>query len=307
MRSASARQPRQLFIFEFHFQRRMKPRGELPHVILPVRFRGKISALAPTRTEIVQEWLAGLRRRDDQRQRGRRRESPDRRTPRSWSPAGDRFRKEDGTKWSSRREWIRKAKQAYIEYAAAFPYATFLVRQEADKNMLFRSFLDESRSNIKTRTEDHRREDHAARVHGVVPMSLHEDVTGRSPDVMRGDPDPVRIGSRPKTGAPGIVFVPPHPMSGNPDVIRIRGNADGALLERVRRLLRQVSDLRDLAFAPESGDPLRAAVGLRPIAGHPLDAGVRLGQDEPPGPAGRPPPGHGADGRRDGATRNRLI
>jgi len=66
MRSASARQPRQLFIFEFHFQRRMKPRGELPHVILPVRFRGKISALAPTRTEIVQEWLAGLRRRDDQ-------------------------------------------------------------------------------------------------------------------------------------------------------------------------------------------------------------------------------------------------
>jgi len=45
------------------------------------------------------------------------------------------------------REWIRKAKQAYIEYAAAFPYATFLVRQEADKNMLFRSFLDESRSN----------------------------------------------------------------------------------------------------------------------------------------------------------------
>ncbi|OCK82495.1 hypothetical protein K432DRAFT_402862 [Lepidopterella palustris CBS 459.81] len=45
------------------------------------------------------------------------------------------------------REWIRKAKQAYIEYAAAFPYATFLVRQEADKNMLFRAFLDETRSN----------------------------------------------------------------------------------------------------------------------------------------------------------------
>lgn len=43
------------------------------------------------------------------------------------------------------REWIRKAKQAYIEYAAAFPYASFLVRQEADKNMLFRTFLDEAR------------------------------------------------------------------------------------------------------------------------------------------------------------------
>ncbi|OAL43693.1 hypothetical protein IQ07DRAFT_551712 [Pyrenochaeta sp. DS3sAY3a] len=45
------------------------------------------------------------------------------------------------------REWIRKAKQAYIEYAAAFPYASFLVRQEADRNMLFRAFLDEVRNN----------------------------------------------------------------------------------------------------------------------------------------------------------------
>jgi hypothetical protein len=44
------------------------------------------------------------------------------------------------------REWIRKAKQAYIDYAAAFPYASFLVRQEADKNMLFRVFLDEARA-----------------------------------------------------------------------------------------------------------------------------------------------------------------
>jgi hypothetical protein len=45
------------------------------------------------------------------------------------------------------REWIRKAKQAYVEYAAAFPYATFLVRQEADKNILFRTFLNEAQTN----------------------------------------------------------------------------------------------------------------------------------------------------------------
>ncbi|KAK7192323.1 hypothetical protein DPSP01_004914 [Paraphaeosphaeria sporulosa] len=45
------------------------------------------------------------------------------------------------------REWIRKAKQAYIEYSSSFPYANFLVRQEADKNMLFRTFLDEARNN----------------------------------------------------------------------------------------------------------------------------------------------------------------
>ncbi|KAF1957949.1 hypothetical protein CC80DRAFT_534442 [Byssothecium circinans] len=40
------------------------------------------------------------------------------------------------------REWIRKAKQAYIEYSSAFPYATFLMRQEKDKNLLFGKFLD---------------------------------------------------------------------------------------------------------------------------------------------------------------------
>ncbi|KAF7864514.1 hypothetical protein EAF04_006646 [Stromatinia cepivora] len=45
------------------------------------------------------------------------------------------------------REWIRKAKSAYIEYAAGFPYATYLVRREADRNLLFRQFLDQARDN----------------------------------------------------------------------------------------------------------------------------------------------------------------
>ncbi|KAF2834967.1 hypothetical protein M501DRAFT_943033 [Patellaria atrata CBS 101060] len=45
------------------------------------------------------------------------------------------------------REWIRKAKHAYIEYAAAYPSADFQIRQEADRNMLFRSFLDQTRGN----------------------------------------------------------------------------------------------------------------------------------------------------------------
>jgi hypothetical protein len=48
------------------------------------------------------------------------------------------------------REWIRKAKHAYIEYAASFPYATFLVRQEADKNMLFRAFLNEAQTDRRS-------------------------------------------------------------------------------------------------------------------------------------------------------------
>jgi hypothetical protein len=45
------------------------------------------------------------------------------------------------------REWIRKARTAYIEYAAGFPYAVYLVRREADRNLLFRQFLDQAREN----------------------------------------------------------------------------------------------------------------------------------------------------------------
>jgi hypothetical protein len=45
------------------------------------------------------------------------------------------------------REWIRKARTAYIEYASGFPYATYLVRREADRNILFRQFLDQARDN----------------------------------------------------------------------------------------------------------------------------------------------------------------
>ncbi|KAF1988900.1 hypothetical protein K402DRAFT_22308 [Aulographum hederae CBS 113979] len=40
------------------------------------------------------------------------------------------------------REWIRKAKNAYIAYAAAFPRATFKIREEKEKNMLFKNFID---------------------------------------------------------------------------------------------------------------------------------------------------------------------
>ena len=49
------------------------------------------------------------------------------------------------------REWIRKAKTAYIEYAASFPNATFLVRQESDRNLLFRQFLDQMRENERSK------------------------------------------------------------------------------------------------------------------------------------------------------------
>ena len=49
------------------------------------------------------------------------------------------------------REWIRKAKAAYIDYAANLPNATFLMRRESERNVLFRQFLDQMRDNERSR------------------------------------------------------------------------------------------------------------------------------------------------------------
>ena len=40
------------------------------------------------------------------------------------------------------REWIRKAKTAYLDYASQFPQASYKVRQEKDRNAMFRQFLE---------------------------------------------------------------------------------------------------------------------------------------------------------------------
>ncbi|OJD23581.1 hypothetical protein ACJ73_05063 [Blastomyces percursus] len=45
------------------------------------------------------------------------------------------------------REWIRRAKAAYIDYAATFPNANYLVRREAEANLIFRQFLNQARDN----------------------------------------------------------------------------------------------------------------------------------------------------------------
>lgn len=45
------------------------------------------------------------------------------------------------------REWIRKAKAVYIDYAATFPNANYLVRREAEKNVVFKQFLNQAREN----------------------------------------------------------------------------------------------------------------------------------------------------------------
>jgi len=45
------------------------------------------------------------------------------------------------------RDWIRKAKVAYIDYASNYPNSNFLMRQEDQRNMLFHSFLEGARNN----------------------------------------------------------------------------------------------------------------------------------------------------------------
>ncbi|KAL9634722.1 MAG: hypothetical protein Q9204_002879 [Flavoplaca sp. TL-2023a] len=49
------------------------------------------------------------------------------------------------------REWVRKAKATYIGYAEDFPKASSLVRHEADRNILFRQFLDQMRENERSK------------------------------------------------------------------------------------------------------------------------------------------------------------
>ncbi|KAF4978498.1 hypothetical protein FZEAL_5144 [Fusarium zealandicum] len=41
------------------------------------------------------------------------------------------------------REWIRKARSIYVEYASAYPNAVYSVRRESERNILFKRFLDE--------------------------------------------------------------------------------------------------------------------------------------------------------------------
>ncbi|KAI7330875.1 hypothetical protein KC315_g5438 [Hortaea werneckii] len=48
------------------------------------------------------------------------------------------------------RQWIRKAKQAYLDYAGGFPSANFLVRQELDRNIDFRIFIDRASKDKRT-------------------------------------------------------------------------------------------------------------------------------------------------------------
>ncbi|KAL6250081.1 Rho guanine nucleotide exchange factor [Rhinocladiella similis] len=48
------------------------------------------------------------------------------------------------------REWIRKARPVYVEYASNFPRADYLMRREAERNFHFKSFLDHARDDKRS-------------------------------------------------------------------------------------------------------------------------------------------------------------
>lgn len=52
------------------------------------------------------------------------------------------------------REWVRKARVAYVDYASAFPYGRFLVKKEAEKNFLFKQFLEDNRAHPRSQRLD---------------------------------------------------------------------------------------------------------------------------------------------------------
>ncbi|KIV91186.1 hypothetical protein PV10_05750 [Exophiala mesophila] len=52
------------------------------------------------------------------------------------------------------REWIRKARPIYVEYAASFPRADYLMRREAERNLHFKNFLDQAQNDARSKKLD---------------------------------------------------------------------------------------------------------------------------------------------------------
>ncbi|TQV93331.1 hypothetical protein V2A60_010242 [Cordyceps javanica] len=52
------------------------------------------------------------------------------------------------------REWIRKAKKVYVEYASGYPRAAQMVRKESDRNLLFKKFLEDKQKHKSSLKQD---------------------------------------------------------------------------------------------------------------------------------------------------------
>ena len=52
------------------------------------------------------------------------------------------------------REWIRKAKSDYVEYATGYPRAVYMMRKEEERNVLFKRFLEEKQKHKAMSRQD---------------------------------------------------------------------------------------------------------------------------------------------------------
>ena len=138
--------------------------------------------------------------------------------------------------------------------------------------------VGETGPRIRAPLEIDRRKQHAATADGVIPVAVDENVAARGPDVMGGDPIPIRLPSGPETGTPGIAVLMPHPTAGQPHVVRRRRGDVGTGFGG-RRRLGQVLHLGRLGVGPIPGSPLEALRGLAPITGHPLAARRKVAPD----------------------------
>jgi hypothetical protein len=52
------------------------------------------------------------------------------------------------------REWVRKAKSVYTEFAAGYPRAVYMVKKEANRNIIFKKFLEDKRKHKLSAKQD---------------------------------------------------------------------------------------------------------------------------------------------------------
>src|SRR5436190_23042974 len=99
--------------------------------------------------------------------------------------------------------------------------------------------------------------DNAAAVDAVVVVTIDEDVASWSPDVMSGDPGPVRLTYRPIARPPRIAGLTPDPTSWQPTMVNRRRSDICSHFHGGRRLW-EVFRVARIGIGPVTGDPLGA-------------------------------------------------
>ncbi len=122
--------------------------------------------------------------------------------------------------------------------------------------------------------EDHGCEQHAAVLQAAVPIGIDEDAAAWRPAVARRAVGPARLGGAPEAGPPSVALRAPHPAAGYIRAAVIGRRRQAGLRWVLRRRL-EVRHLLGPLRRPEARHPAPAAIGLGPVARHPLATGGR--------------------------------